>query len=469
METERDVCVLQVIIPRCFFPERMYLLRTLLGEFLGLDYEVHVEERSDWALCLDNGKQLVVQDHFFARCTEPNGYLREEMIPQKVNVARLPFLVEEDVPILYGTEEMQVTKERIECGVDLFASVFFLLTRWEETVNPARDRHQRFPATASVAGRCGFLHRPVVNEYLEMLWNMLVYLGIQQPRRERRFRLVLTHDVDFLYLWRTPREMWRTLAGDLLIRRDLKRAGSTLKQIASVWLRREKDPYDTFDWLMGVSERFEVQSRFYWMSGGVTEHDNFFRIDEAKALRLLREIQDRGHEIGFHPSYGSYREARQWQSEKAALERAAGSRVTEGRQHYLRFAVPHTWQIWEDSGMRVDSSMYYAEQAGFRSGVCYEHPVFNVHTREMLEVRERPMIAMELTFLDRQYMGLSAERIFEEIIALAEKCRRYHGDFVLLWHNSSLMTKEHRALYQDVVRALAAREQNEMILQEIAT
>ena len=446
----------------------MYLLRTLLGEFLGLDYEVHVDDRSDWAFCLDNGKQLVVQDHFFTRCQEPDGYLREEMIPPKVKVARLPFLVEEDVPILYGTEQLQVTAERIECGADLFASAFFLLTRWEETVNPARDRHQRFPASASVAGRCGFLHRPVVNEYLEMLWNMLAYLGIQQPRRERRFRLVLTHDVDFLYLWRTPRQMLRTLAGDLLTRRDLRRAAGTLKHIASVWLGREKDPYDTFEWLMEVSERFDVQSRFYWMSGGVTEHDNFFRIDEEKALQLLREMQERGHEIGFHPSYGSYREARQWNAEKAALERAAGSQVTEGRQHYLRFAVPQTWQIWEDAGMRVDSSMYYPEQAGFRSGVCYEHPVFNVNTREMLELRERPMIAMELTFLDRQYMGLSTERIFEEIVALAERCRKYHGDFVLLWHNSSLMTKEHRVLYQDVVRALAAREQNALILQEIA-
>lgn len=461
--------MLQVTIPPAFFPERMYLLRTLLGDFLGLDYEVHVEDRPDWLLRLDNGKKLVVQDHFFIRCQEPNGYLRPSLIPQKVNVARLPFLAEEEIPVIYGTEELSVTPERIDCGLDLFASSFFLLTRWEEAVLTARDGHERFPASASLAGRCGFLHRPVVNEYLEMLWNMLVYLGIQQPRRERRFRLVLTHDVDFLYLWRSPQEMLRTLAGDVLKRRDLKRAAETVKRIAGMWLGNEKDPYDTFDWLMEVSERYDVQSRFYWMSGGVSEHDNFFRIEEERAVRLLREMQQRGHEIGFHPSYGSYRDAKQWKAERDALERVAGARVTEGRQHYLRFAVPQTWQIWEDAGMKADSTLYFAEQAGFRTGVCHEHPLFNVQTREMLELRELPLTAMELTFLDPKYNESPNERIFDEIIALADQCRKYHGDFVLLWHNSSLITKQQRALYQQVVQALATREQNESILQEIAT
>ena len=49
-----------------------------------------------------------------------------------------------------------------------------MLTRYEEVVNndPLRilDAHERFPATASIAYKENFLHRPVVNEYFEILW-----------------------------------------------------------------------------------------------------------------------------------------------------------------------------------------------------------------------------------------------------------------------------------------------------------
>ena len=73
----------------------------------------------------------------------------------------------------------------IECGIDIFASSFFMLTRWEEYVNKIRDMHNRFPAYASLACKNNFLDRPIVNEYVEMLWNMLKFLGCKQEKKKR--------------------------------------------------------------------------------------------------------------------------------------------------------------------------------------------------------------------------------------------------------------------------------------------
>ena len=50
-------------------------------------------------------------------------------------------------------------------GCDLVASTLFMLSRWEEMAVPARDEHDRFPHTRSVAFRQGFLDRPVFDEY----------------------------------------------------------------------------------------------------------------------------------------------------------------------------------------------------------------------------------------------------------------------------------------------------------------
>lgn len=40
--------------------------------------------------------------------------------------------------------------------VDIIAATFFMLTRWEETLNTGRDEHDRFLATKSVAYKHGF-------------------------------------------------------------------------------------------------------------------------------------------------------------------------------------------------------------------------------------------------------------------------------------------------------------------------
>mgnify|MGYP000971870045 CR=1 FL=1 len=44
----------------------------------------------------------------------------------------------------------------IICEADVFASCFFMLTRWEEYVNKNRDKHDRFSANESLAYKQGF-------------------------------------------------------------------------------------------------------------------------------------------------------------------------------------------------------------------------------------------------------------------------------------------------------------------------
>lgn len=86
-----------------------------------------------------------------------------------------------------------------------------------------------------------------------------------------------------------------------------------------------------------------------------------------------------------------------------------------------------------------------ADHAGFRCGTCHEFPVFNLRTRKMLELRERPLIAMDTTL--ENYMALSPRGILEKICYLSSVCRRYGGTLTLLLHNTSLMSERQKQLY----------------------
>jgi hypothetical protein len=61
--------------------------------------------------------------------------------------------------------------------------------------------------------------------------------------------------------------------------------------------------------------------------------------------------------------------------------------------------------------------------------------------------RERPLVVMDVSLLDKIYLGLSHGEAVDRAVGLARTCRRYQGDFVLLWHNDQLWTPTDREAY----------------------
>jgi peptidoglycan/xylan/chitin deacetylase (PgdA/CDA1 family) len=175
---------------------------------------------------------------------------------------------------------------------------------------------------------------------------------------------------------------------------------------------------------------------------------------------VLREIHARGHELGLHPSYHTYRDRVRLKAEFATLLRAAEllgicQPAWGGRQHYLRFAAPETWRGYASAGLSYDATLAHADQPGFRCGTCYDFPVYDLEQRCPLPLRERPLTVMELTLLDGEYLGLAAEQAYDRITRLAAICRRLNGRFSLLWHNNALLTRPRQQLYESVVAAVA--------------
>lgn len=444
--------MIKVILPDNFIPERKYIIEVMLQQFLGLEFHMYFDQVQDYTLELRNGNRLIVRDHFFSNYDEAKGYLYIEHLPQKVGfISNNPFLSENDIPVLYGNDEYKGSKSEITVGIDLFASSFFMLTRWEEYVNPLRDLHERFPATASIAYKYDFLDRPIVNEYVEMLWNMLVYLGIKQPRKVRSYQMILTHDVDHIRYWKNPYTLFRSMAGEIYRNKDVMAAISQIPQFIKVQANRKNDPYDTFDWIMDISEKANVQSRFYFMSGGTTKYDNNYIVESDRSRKIIAGIINRGHIVGFHPSYNSYNDPVQWRLEKEHLEQIVGISIKEGRQHFLRFEQPTTWQIWEENGMEMDSTLSYADHEGFRCGTCYEFNVFNFLNRTKLQLKEYPLIVMEGSMV--VYQKYTSSDMHDRIVELIDKVKKYNGNFVFLWHNSSFNTsfwKRYESVYVNI-------------------
>jgi peptidoglycan/xylan/chitin deacetylase (PgdA/CDA1 family) len=438
--------------------ERSYVLEVLFKEFLGLKYEaIKSDKFSDWRILLENGKSLIFEDHFFSTFPETRSYLTLHAIPDQVTWANTHLSPEGNVPVIYGNPRIVEQVDTIVCGIDIFASSFFMLTRWEEYVNKTRDNHERFPASESLAFKFGFLGRPVVNEYVELLWQMLKELGFDEPRRERSFSVLPTHDVDSTYYWTSWRFILKTLAGDILKRKSLRLFWGHLYKNLRILISIEKDPFDTFNELMSLSRSHNLKSYFFFMCGGNSRFDNAYDLNSSRTARLIRKISKAGHEIGIHPSYNTFRDPDRFEAEIRRLEGVSGRSVTFGRHHVLRYDVSSTPRIWDSQSMAWDSTLGYAEHNGFRAGVCYEFSMFDFLSGSKLTLKQKPLLFMEVT--DFKYRKLSLEQSVENTLALLKRVQRYHGEFVFLWHNSNIDTdewqKRFRALYLPIIASTA--------------
>lgn len=93
-----------------------------------------------------------------------------------------------------------------------------------------------------------------------MLWNMLKFLGFMGERKEKKFNLVLTHDVDNARKYSKITTSVQEIVGDLLKKKNIGLAYKNITNKLKIHLGLQKDPYDTFEYLMDISEKYNTKS-----------------------------------------------------------------------------------------------------------------------------------------------------------------------------------------------------------------
>lgn len=428
-------------------PEKKYVFHVLLKEFLGLDFTTKQTDIEQTIVELNNSSQIIFNNDFFNSLN--NSYSSSKL-------PKLPIQIESDfgtVTSLYGTSKLKISKNKIHCGGDIIASTFFMLTRWEEMLKTKRDKHNRFPASESYAHKNNLLLRPIVNEYVEFFWKILRHLGLRETRLKKNFTIIPTHDVDLPKMWWNVKDFYTSLLGALVKRRSIEEFKHLINLYSQKKIKK-KDPFDTFDQLMDLSEKNGLTSHFFFMSGGTSNKDNFYKISHPFVKSLIRKIRKRGHKIGFHPSYNSYNNLELFKKEKNLLEEVAEQEINFGRQHFLRFDVTKTWSIWNDANMKWDSTISFADHVGFRSGVCYPFSTYDLLNRKKLDLIERPLIVMDGSLVTYQKSNL--KKSIQLVQVLKSRVKNYNGEFVFLWHNSAFATKTW-SNYYDLLKELYAR------------
>ncbi len=332
-----------------------------------------------------------------------------------------------NIPILFSSER----------GEDLVASAFYWLSGWQEHTVHSRDQHGRFPHKASLQSVLNTTHLPVVEFYRDILREKLAVAEVHTEHRTwsgKNWAFCPTIDVDYLRHWR-PGMIYREKVLYFLLNHRKVNMSRRWRRLFQ-FIRSYCTPGDAFQIALKRMHRLirtYGSATVFLKTAAHGPNDVNYRLDQIFIQNIVRELQSDHFEIGLHPSYHAYSHPKYLRKERHALTKLVGISPVSVRQHFLRYEPAITPQIQMRAGFRIDSSLGFAECAGFRNGTCLPFLKFDCARNKVLDLWEIPLLLMDGALFNRQKYNV--DEAVQRSVELLKLCKKFGGIGVVLWHN----------------------------------
>jgi hypothetical protein len=173
-----------------------------------------------------------------------------------------------------------------------------------------------------------------------------------------------------------------------------------------------------------------------------------FRGRSRTVRALVQTLHDEGFDVGLHGSWSSAIDETVLASERERLSDAVGTDITVTRQHYLHFDMRRTPGIQARSGLRVDSTLGFNRNVGFRAGTSLPFHHFDLSSQKTVDVLEIPLSMQDGSLFGRNALELDHEMARRTIISFTDAIAEVGGVLTLLFHPHSLIAKDVRDLYR---------------------
>lgn len=335
---------------------------------------------------------------------------------------------------------------------DPFAMAFYLVSRYEEHLPFEQDRHGRFPATASLAYREGFLQVAVVNRLAMMLRDLILAYYPDTRFKDQAYQFLPSIDVDIAYA-HLGKGFIRTYGAmlKLLMKGDLKEIKDRFLSMSG----KAKDPFDNFDFIQDACKEKDLHPIFFILAGDPGPYDRNLSTGNEKFARLLKDLSIRA-EIGVHPSYGSNNDPDKLRKELAKLQAVIGKKIEKSRQHFVRLSFPETYRMLISNKLTEDYSMGYADNLGFRASIASPYTYFDLTNDVETSLKVFPFMLMDSTMSD--YLGLDPEQYIEHAQPIIEEVKNCGGTLIAIWHNYAMANNNQKLQsFKDLLTLAASK------------
>jgi len=312
---------------------------------------------------------------------------------------------------------------------DIFAASFYLISRYEEYLPHLKDVYGRFSFQESIAHKNNFIEDPVIDIWAYKLKDSLCSFFPNIIFNDRKFKLKTIIDVPSVYYYKN-KGFLRTIGGVFtdLIRFNPKNIYSRFLVI----FRLQKDPYDTFNWIINKQKQVTDKFLFFFLVGKFSTYDKNISLVKQPFINIIKFVSDYS-KIGLKLSFFALSNLDILKNEKADIESITNRDLTISRNSFSKVNLPINYRNLIKLNIREDYTMGYVNKIGFRASTCTPFLFYDIDNDIQTPLLINPYNLMDYSllkinsFLDKK----------EKVIALINKVKSVNGTFISVFHNYS--------------------------------
>lgn len=337
-----------------------------------------------------------------------------------------------------------------EVPFDLLSASFWLITRYEEYLPFKQDKYNRFDVKNSLAFQYDFMDMPLVNLWLEQFKKVLLVKYPDLKFKTHQYSYISTIDIDNAYKFKFKGIM-REAGGYLksIVTRNFKE----IKERTSVVLNKKTDPFDSYEFLLDVQKRNNLNVLYFFLLGDYGVNDKNHPANNKDFQILIKHLADYAH-IGIHPSYKSNNDLNQLKIEVNRLANITHRDIKNSRQHFAILKFPETYQALLQTGVTADYSMGYGNYNGFRASFCIPYNWYDMDAEQETPLVIHPFCIIETTL---RFTNKATETTAMQFVKpIIDEVKKYGGELVTIIHNDTMGSvsewKGWKDVYEQIVK-----------------
>jgi len=404
-----------------------YIFNLIFGNILKTDYRItnNIDDYKNYNACKINYSKTSIEEN--------------EIFIYAVNLLFETYIKQPEIKVTeWNNTKIFFQNENANASLpfDVFASSFYLVSRYEEYIPHLRDKHNRYKPNGSIAYQNDFLQKPIVNIWAQIIQKIIFDKYPDIIFEKRNYRYILTFDIDIAYAHKY-KGFHRTFFSYLKLLKNFKFKEMIIR--TKTIFGSLKDPYDNFEYMIGIQQAFKLSAVYFFLLGDFSTYDKNLSHLNSKFQSLIKHISDYA-DVGIHSSYASNKKHDMLQIEIDRLKSIVNKEITKNRQHFLMLNLPFTYRNLSEVEITDDYTMGYASEPGFRASICTPFLFYNLNMEYETNITVHPFAYMEGTFAEYKKMKpFEAQEIIKQMI---DEVKAVGGDFISLWHNHSLSNEE---------------------------
>lgn len=310
---------------------------------------------------------------------------------------------------------------------DILRTAFYLLNTLQEYNDAQPDVLGRFQYINSYQHRLGVARENIVQRCFDAVSNAA---GVA-PRREKT-QFMLSHDIDLVH---------RAVIEDGF---NVLKKGR-IDQFLAILMRVAMGRPDwlNIDQIVKLESLYDCRSVFFWIvnRGGLNAD---YAFHSPRMQRQFEAVTAGGSDNGLHKSISE-------ESFEQELQKY-GPGAISNRYHYLKFHLPQAYHDIEAAGLKLDASVGFAEEAGFRNSYGLPFNPYNFQNQKPFSFVEVPLHVMDRTYFQyKKFTPVAAEK---DILGFFDQ-HRENCVLSVLWHNNFFTNYKFKG-YLDLYKKILA-------------